>query len=45
MGLARQSGAWLVTGNSRRFPESCREGAVVLPPAEYLAHLQAHGEP
>ena len=45
LALARQSGAWLVTGNIRHFPESCREGTVVLPPSEYLAHLEAPGEP
>jgi predicted nucleic acid-binding protein len=39
LSLAHASGAWLVTGNLKHFPESTRGGVVVLSPAEYLEHL------
>jgi uncharacterized protein len=39
LALAQASGAWLITGNLKHFPESARHGVSVLPPAEYLAHL------
>jgi putative PIN family toxin of toxin-antitoxin system len=39
LALAHASGAWLVTGNLRHFPESVRYGVNVLSPADYLAHL------
>jgi putative PIN family toxin of toxin-antitoxin system len=39
--LARASGAWLVTGNLKHFPEKSRSGVVVLSPADYLARLQS----
>ncbi len=39
LALAHAAGAWLVTGNLKHFPESGREGVVVLSPADYLAHL------
>lgn len=40
LALAAQSGAWLVTGNLGHFPTAIRRDAVVLSPADYLAHLQ-----
>jgi putative PIN family toxin of toxin-antitoxin system len=39
LALAHASGAWLVTGNLKHFPESVRNGVNVLSPADYLAHL------
>lgn len=39
--LARASGAWLVTGNLKHFPEKARCGTTVLSPADYMAHLLA----
>ncbi len=39
LALARKTGAWLVTGNLKHFPESSRQGVTVISPAEYLAHL------
>ena len=39
LGLAKQTGAWLVTGNLRHFPPTSRSGVNVLSPAKYLAHL------
>jgi putative PIN family toxin of toxin-antitoxin system len=41
LALSRASGAWLVTGNLKHFPEKSRSGAIVLSPADYLAHLQS----
>ena len=40
LALAHAAGAWLVTGNLRHFPAHSRRGVTVLPPAEYLAHLE-----
>ena len=40
LALARASGAWLVTGNLKHFPENIRAGVRVLSPAEYLANLE-----
>ncbi|MFP5234864.1 MAG: putative toxin-antitoxin system toxin component, PIN family [Acidobacteriota bacterium] len=40
LALARASGAWLVTGNLRHFPERQRHGVTVVSPAGYLARLQ-----
>lgn len=40
LALAYAAGAWLVTGNLKHFPVSTRNGAIVLSPAEYLAHLE-----
>lgn len=37
--LAHAAGAWLVTGNLKHFPESVRNGVIVVSPAQYLAHL------
>jgi putative PIN family toxin of toxin-antitoxin system len=37
--LAHASGAWLVTGNLRHFPEAIRNGVTVVSPADYLAQL------
>jgi putative PIN family toxin of toxin-antitoxin system len=45
LALAHSSGAWLVTGNLKHFPESDREGVVVLSPSDYLAHLVRTGKP
>ena len=39
LALAEASGAWLVTGNLRHFPEKDRHGVKVVSPAEYLARL------
>jgi len=39
LALAHVSGAWLVTGNLKHFPEEARGGVTVSSPAEYLAHL------
>ena len=39
LALARMTGSWLVTGNSKHFPETFREGVAVVSPAEYLARL------
>ena len=39
LALARAAGAWLVTGNSRHFPETGRGGVTVISPAGYLGHL------
>jgi putative PIN family toxin of toxin-antitoxin system len=40
--LAHISGAWLVTGNVRDFPEDIRQDVTVISPAGYLEHL-IHG--
>ena len=39
LALAHTTGAWLVTGNLKHFPETVRNGVRVLSPADYLAHL------
>jgi uncharacterized protein len=39
LALAKASGAWLVTGNLKHFPEHLRGGEVVVSPAEYLGRL------
>jgi len=39
LALAHASGAWLVTGNLRHFPEDGRFGTTVLNPADYLNQL------
>ena len=39
LALAHTTGAWLVTGNMKHFPETARKGVTVLSPADYLAHL------
>jgi predicted nucleic acid-binding protein len=41
LALAHGSGAWLVTGNLKHFPERARRGVTVISPAEYLVHLGA----
>jgi putative PIN family toxin of toxin-antitoxin system len=41
--LAHAAGAWLVTGNLKHFPRAGRNGVTVVTPADYLAHLEAHG--
>ena len=38
LALAKATGAVLVTGNLRHFPEAIRDGVEVLSPGEYLAH-------
>jgi len=37
LALAKVTGALLVTGNLRHYPESIRAGVRVCPPGEYLA--------
>jgi uncharacterized protein len=44
LALAHASGAWLVTGNIKHFPERARRGVTVISPADYLAHLKRSGE-
>jgi len=44
LGLARATGAWLVTGNLKHFPEKARGGVTVVSPAEYLTRLLAGGK-
>ena len=44
LALAQTTGAWLVTGNLKHFPERSRHGVTVISPAEYLAHLLAGGK-
>lgn len=39
LALARSAGAWLVTGNVKHFPETCRNGVEVLSPADYLTRI------
>ena len=39
LALAHASGAWLVTGNLKHFPEPSRGGVHVLSPDRYLARL------
>jgi putative PIN family toxin of toxin-antitoxin system len=39
LALAHASGAWLVTGNLKHFPESACGGVRVLSPADYLENL------
>jgi putative PIN family toxin of toxin-antitoxin system len=39
LALANDSGAWLVTGNLKHFPEILRGDVKVLSPSDYLAHL------
>jgi putative PIN family toxin of toxin-antitoxin system len=43
LALARASGAWLVTGNLKHFPEAARHEVTVLSPASYLTHLVGGG--
>lgn len=45
LALAREAGAWLVTGNLKDFPEPIRGGVTVISPADYLAHLAGTGRP
>jgi putative PIN family toxin of toxin-antitoxin system len=45
LALARESGAWLVTGNLRHFPRAIRNEVVVLSPANYLEYLEKRAEP
>ena len=40
LALAAMSGAWLVTGNFKHFPEGARGEVRVVSPAEYLGHLE-----
>lgn len=39
LALAHGAGAWLVTGNTKHFPETARHGVTVISPGDYLAHL------
>jgi len=41
LALAKASGAWLVTGNLKHFPEEAREGVTVIAPGEYLEGLES----
>ena len=41
LALAQASGAWLVTGNLKHFPEEARFGVTAMSPGEDLAHLPA----
>jgi len=43
LALAKASGAWLVTGNIRHYPEDSRDGVTVCTPSEYVALLDASG--
>jgi uncharacterized protein len=43
--LAHATGAWLVTGNIKHFPEPVRKGVTVISPGDFLAHLVGTGEP
>ncbi|WP_005036641.1 putative toxin-antitoxin system toxin component, PIN family [Holophaga foetida] len=45
LALAHASGAWLVTGNLKHFPEIARKGVIVRSPSDYLAHLVETGKP
>lgn len=40
LALAKASGAWLVTGNLKHFPEGIRDGVRVLAPVDYLNYLE-----
>ncbi len=40
LALAKASGAWLVTGNLKHFPDSVRDGVTVIGPGEYLEGLR-----
>ncbi|HEY4381199.1 MAG TPA: putative toxin-antitoxin system toxin component, PIN family [Acidobacteriaceae bacterium] len=44
LALAHSSGAWLVTGNLKHFPEKARSGVTVISPADYLNRLLAGGK-
>jgi hypothetical protein len=39
LALAHAAGAWVATGNLKHSPANARLGVIVLPPADYLAHL------
>jgi putative PIN family toxin of toxin-antitoxin system len=39
LALAHASGAWLVTGNLKHFPEAARAGVRVISPGNYLEYL------
>jgi putative PIN family toxin of toxin-antitoxin system len=39
LSLAKTSGAWLITGNLKHFPEKARHGVTVISPGDYLARL------
>jgi putative PIN family toxin of toxin-antitoxin system len=41
LALAQASGAWLVTGNLKHFPEEARFGVTAIGPGEYLGQLSA----
>lgn len=41
LALAKASGAWLVTGNLKHFPEKARTGVTVIGPGQYLDGLGA----
>jgi predicted nucleic acid-binding protein len=39
LSLAKQTGAWLVTGNLKHYPRDARDGVTILSPAEYAETL------
>ena len=39
LALAKATGAWLITGNLKHYPEELRAGVQVISPAEYLERL------
>jgi putative PIN family toxin of toxin-antitoxin system len=43
LALAHASGAWLVTGNLKHFPENACDGVRIISPKEYLEHLADDG--
>lgn len=45
LALAKSSGAWLVTGNVKHFPDGSRDGVIVLSPTEYLTRVGADESP
>jgi putative PIN family toxin of toxin-antitoxin system len=44
LALAHASGAWLVTGNLKHYPEKARAGVTAVSPADYLARLLTGGK-
>jgi putative PIN family toxin of toxin-antitoxin system len=40
LALAKASGAWLITGNIKHYPQELRSGVTVCAPSEYLTWLE-----
>ncbi len=40
LSLAKVTGAWLITGNLKHYPDASRGGVIVRTPAEYVAMLE-----